>query len=316
MINLSQKNIVRVAKETGFLKDNVEKVMRLADILQFVFSSDWKDKLVLKGGTAINLFYRPLPRLSVDIDLDYIGHTREEMERDKELLWNFLRASLYQKNYALAPQSKRYFALDSCVFQYLNNAGNRDNVKIEINYLDRVHILPVNEKQIMTPVAESERKIQVLDVCELYGSKIAALIGRCKPRDIYDVYGLIAGGISVDRDLLRKCTVFYNCIGGEANIREASFDILDGVTVRDINRQLKPMLNRNEHFQRDDAIEAVKDYLRKLLVLTDAEKEFVEKFQKKEYCPDLLFSYREIVNRIASHPMALWRMRSDGTDRA
>lgn len=75
MINLSQKNIVRVAKETGFLKDNVEKVMRLADILQFVFSSDWKDKLVLKGGTAINLFYRPLPRLSVDIDLDYIGHT-------------------------------------------------------------------------------------------------------------------------------------------------------------------------------------------------------------------------------------------------
>ena len=86
MINLSQKNIVRVAKETGFLKDNVEKVMRLADILQFVFSSDWKDKLVLKGGTVINLFYRSLPRLSVDIDLDYIGHTREEMERDKELL--------------------------------------------------------------------------------------------------------------------------------------------------------------------------------------------------------------------------------------
>ena len=44
--------------------------MRLADILEFVFTSKWKDKLALKGGTAINLFYRELPRLSVDILLD------------------------------------------------------------------------------------------------------------------------------------------------------------------------------------------------------------------------------------------------------
>lgn len=72
MINLSQKNVVKIAKETNFIKDNVEKVMRLADILEFVFTSKWKDKLALKGGTAINLFYRELPRLSVDIDLDYM----------------------------------------------------------------------------------------------------------------------------------------------------------------------------------------------------------------------------------------------------
>ena len=113
MINLSQKNVVKIAKETNFIKDNVEKVMRLADILEFVFTSKWKEKLALKGGTAINLFYRELPRLSVDIDLDYIGDTKEEMEKDKEELWNFLQMALFQKNYSLSPQSKRYFALDS-----------------------------------------------------------------------------------------------------------------------------------------------------------------------------------------------------------
>lgn len=86
MINISQKNVVKIAKETNFIKDNVEKVMRLADILEFVFTSKWKGKLALKGGTAINLFYRELPRLSVDIDLDYIGDTKEEMEKDKEEL--------------------------------------------------------------------------------------------------------------------------------------------------------------------------------------------------------------------------------------
>lgn len=95
----------KIAKETNFIKDNVEKVMRLADILEFVFTSKWKDKLALKGGTAINLFYRELPRLSVDIDLDYIGDTKEEMEKDKEELWNFLQMALFQKNYSLSPQS-------------------------------------------------------------------------------------------------------------------------------------------------------------------------------------------------------------------
>lgn len=39
MINLSQKNVVQVANLTGFIKDNVEKVMRLADILEFICSS-------------------------------------------------------------------------------------------------------------------------------------------------------------------------------------------------------------------------------------------------------------------------------------
>ena len=79
MINLSQKNVVKIAKETNFIKDNVEKVMRREDILEFVFTSKLKYKLALKGWTSINLFYRELPRLSVYIDLDYIGDTKEEM---------------------------------------------------------------------------------------------------------------------------------------------------------------------------------------------------------------------------------------------
>lgn len=309
MINLSQKNVVQVANSTGFIKDNVEKVMRLADILEFICSTQWKDKLVLKGGTAINLFYRQLPRLSVDIDLDYIGQSKEDMEEDKERLWEFLQTSLYQKNYSLSPKSKRYFALDSAVFQYVNNAGNRDNIKIEINYLDRNHILPIKEMPLTTPVVQSGITINVLDVCELYGSKLAALLGRCKPRDVYDVYGLVKDNIVSDMDMLRKCAIFYNCIAGEANINEVSSDILDGVTERDINRQLKPVLKKSEKFNRSEVISELKEYLKKLFVLTEKEKLFVEKFNAKQYCPELLFEDEQILRRIAHHPMALWRMR-------
>ena len=130
MIDLSRKNIVKVANESGFIKDNVEKVMRLIDILETVFSSKWRDKLVLKGGTAINLFYMNMPRLSVDIDLDYTGESREEMLADKENLREYMRNVLFQKGYSLSDASKSYFALESYVFQYLNNGGNRDNIKV------------------------------------------------------------------------------------------------------------------------------------------------------------------------------------------
>lgn len=77
--------------------------------------------------------------------------------------------ALFQKNYSLSPQSKRYFALDSAVFQYINNAGNRDNIKIEINYLDRKHVLPLCDKPIKTPVAEKYPDVEIyvstLDRC-------------------------------------------------------------------------------------------------------------------------------------------------------
>lgn len=91
MIDLTADNIRATAKATGFIKDNVEKVMRLIDILEAVFSTKWRDKLVLKGGTAINMFYMGMPRLSVDIDLDYRNNKPTEYyERMAERSINFI----------------------------------------------------------------------------------------------------------------------------------------------------------------------------------------------------------------------------------
>ena len=41
----------------------------LVDVLPYVAQ---QEVFALKGGTAINLFHRDLPRLSVDIDLTYL----------------------------------------------------------------------------------------------------------------------------------------------------------------------------------------------------------------------------------------------------
>ena len=71
MANFDEMTINAVHQETGFDQFYIEKVLRLLAILKTFFSHPvLKDKYVLKGGTALNLFYFDLPRLSVDIDLN------------------------------------------------------------------------------------------------------------------------------------------------------------------------------------------------------------------------------------------------------
>lgn len=74
------------AQELGFNRDTLEKVTRLYNILRFFNTMPIiKNNLALKGGTAINFTMLNLPRLSVDIDLDYTNNIQKEdmlIERD------------------------------------------------------------------------------------------------------------------------------------------------------------------------------------------------------------------------------------------
>ncbi len=50
-------------------------------------------------------------------------------------------------------------------------------------------------------------------------------------------------------------------------------------------------------------------FLSNLLVFTARESEFIDKFRKREYNPELLFDDSQIVERIRHHPMALWKTK-------
>ena len=71
--------IGRAAQQYGFVRDTFEKVIRLKEILRFLNEEDYlREHLLLKGGTAINLTVFDLPRLSVDIDMDYMPNDTKE----------------------------------------------------------------------------------------------------------------------------------------------------------------------------------------------------------------------------------------------
>jgi len=78
MINTT--DLRTLANSTGHRAEILDKVIRLIGLLNQIFDNSFlRDKLALKGGTALNLFYFDVPRLSVDIDLNYIGSTDRDM---------------------------------------------------------------------------------------------------------------------------------------------------------------------------------------------------------------------------------------------
>lgn len=312
-MNYTKQYLSELALKTNFIKDNLEKILRLSEILRFLNSDlNFKGKFVLKGGTAINLTCVELPRLSVDIDLDFTSNLyKEEIEKVKEDLGEKLKNYMWQEGYSLNTEPRKHYALLSFTFSYINNALNRDNIKIEINFMDRCHILPLEYKQILNRNVVDDFSILVLNTIELYASKINALLSRSTPRDLYDVNLMINKGIIQDNNLLRKCLIFYNMVGGEGDIDNVSYENINRINFTKFKMQLKPVLAKSDKFDLNVAKTNVINYLKSLIKLTKEELMFVYEFRNKNYRPELLFDNHEIVNRISLHPMALWRCRKN-----
>ena len=198
MFKYSAKEVNKIANDTIFNKNICEKVLRLFSILNFINNSEFKDALALKGGTAINLFILNLPRLSIDIDLDFtLPLNKEELLSYRAKIDYLIRGFMTDEGYILSYKSKFIHTLDSYVYSYLTTSGSKNVLKIEINYSNRMHILKTNIKKSTNLLGETA-SINCLADYELIGSKINALLIRTTPRDIYDVYNIIKNMFILD----------------------------------------------------------------------------------------------------------------------
>lgn len=161
--------------------------------------------------------------------------------------------------------------------------------------MDRCHVLPLEKKKILTKGIIEDFEVLALNTTELYASKINALLSRATPRDLYDVNAMIENNVIKDTELLRKCLVFYNAIGGDYDIQSLDYKNVERLDYRKYKTQLKPVISKDDKFDIEKAKERVIAYVKDLLVLTDGEKEFLSKLKEKVYEPELLFSNEEII---------------------
>lgn len=302
-----------MANKMNFVRDTLEKVLRLSEILNYLNSNPLtKENLALKGGTAINLTVFDLPRLSVDIDLDFANNlTREEMLTVRESIRDDIRTYMSTQGYAISPRSKAFHSLDSFVFTYQNLGGMNDNIKTEINYSLRAHIFDPVLRKMSLPEWNGGNTVKTLAPMELFAAKINALIGRAAARDLYDVHNMIKFGLFDESELsmLRKCVVFYTAISQDEIPDEYDFKRFGAITSRKIKTDLLPVIQKGEFVELESIKNEVSDFLAGLLTLTPAEREFLTRFKNKRYTPELLFDDMAILERIIQHPMAVWKMR-------
>lgn len=302
----------KMAQEYGFVRDTFEKVLRLKEILRYLNEEKYlREHLLLKGGTAINLTVFCLPRLSVDIDMDYTPNdTRADMLKAREKITTRIKAYMEAEGYHLSVGSRFMHSLDAFYYQYTNAGGNRDMLKIEINYSLRAHILEPVHRRILPDVFAGDMTIQMVAPMEIFASKGNALISRAAARDLYDWVNMIQAKLfEGDRDMFRKCFAFYATISSETVNQRFDMSAIDSLNFSKIRRDLFPVLSKRDNFALEERKQQAKEYITELMKLTELEEEYIERFVRKEYVPELLFDDEAVLERIREHPMAIWKCR-------
>lgn len=300
------------ARAYGFNRDTFEKVLRLRNILEYLGTNEYlREHLLLKGGTAINLTVFNLPRLSVDIDLDFVPNLeKEDTLREREQLTEMLKGYMTEQGYVLSEASRFSHSLDAFHYGYVNAAGNRDMIKIEINYSLRTHVLESENRQIVSDAFGEPIQVKTVAAMEIFAAKTNALLSRAAARDLYDFCNMIDKKLfTEDEDLFRKCIIFYATISAKEVNKTFDTSAIDSLMFSKIRADLFPVLAVKGKFDLEGKKRQAKECIAEIMKPTENEKEYMERFIAKDYKPELLFSDSDILNRIRNHPMALWKCK-------
>jgi predicted nucleotidyltransferase component of viral defense system len=161
----------------------------------------------LKGGTAINLFWRDMPRLSVDLDLLFPDHTltREDALKSISTALHESAEQLQKRGF----HARTVTAQDTSETKLLVQR-NGVEVKVEVNFVLRGTVFPVRTLPLSQTAQQqlmAEIDLPVASFEDVYGGKLVAALDRQHPRDLFDVMLLMQNeGITAK---IRRAFVVY-----------------------------------------------------------------------------------------------------------
>lgn len=312
-MRISQAKLVAEAEATGFRPDVLEKVALLLGLLGAIQSHPFlRGKLVLKGGTALNLFVFDVPRLSVDIDLNYIGaEDREAMLAERPKVEQAIQAVFSREGFTVRRTPEEH-AGGKWSLRYTNASGQSGNLEVDLNFMFRAPLWPTVIRDSLQIGAWRATGIPVLDQHELAAGKLAALLSRTQARDVFDSHRILRTG-GLDRDRLRIAFVVYGAMNRKdwrtVSINDVSLDPAE------LARQLIPVLRLSspeiKATPADYAsrlVEECRASLSAVLPLTDAERSFLGLLLDRGIIdPTILTSDPNLQQRIQSQPLLEWK---------
>lgn len=310
-VRFSESAIASAVRATGFRAEVLEKVLQLVHLLNAMTSHPGlKDKWALKGGTALNLFVRAYPRLSVDADLNYIGAVgRSAMLADRARIEGIAPAVFSREGFAVR-RVPREHAGGKWVLSYVSFTGQSGNLGLDLNYMFRQPLWDVQTADSHPFAGFQARRIPLVDPHELVAGKLAALLSRREARDLFDCHDIldIPG---LDRARLRLAFLVYGA-GNRRDWRTVSVRDVD-YDPADLAQRLVPTLRGD---RRDRASPKFGEWLAEqarrtvsaVLPLRENERAFLDLLlEKGENDPSLLTPDAGLQDRIRAHPLLQWK---------
>lgn len=311
-MKFSSSEIMPVAESTGFRAEMVEKVLHLLNLLDALNSHPFlKGKWVLKGGTALNMFMLDLPRLSMDIDLNYIGTLdREGMLMDRPKLEQAALAVFSREGFTTKRVPDEH-AGGKWRLSYQSFTGQSGNLEVDLNFMFRQ---PLWNIQIADshPFGDFQAKsIPVLDLHELAAGKLAALLARGQARDLFDCHRIL-NMIDLERDRLRIAFVVYGGMNRKdwrtVSIEDVDFDPAE------LTRLLIPTLDTRAIQEQSPAefgarlVRECREGLSMVLPFNDAERKFLDLLLDKGKIDSTILTADETLQkRIQQQPLLEWK---------
>ncbi len=309
----SRETLQRIASETGYQPATLEKALRLLDMLhEMAADPALRDKLALKGGTALNVFLLNLDRLSVDIDLNYIGALdREAMLAERPALEAALLRLLAAQGYQVRRQPDEH-AGGKWIARHASALGGQGVLELDINYMMRQSLFGALRMDSAAIGETRARDVLVTDRHEIVAGKLVALLDRRAARDLFDARRIL------DMPGLNwswiKGAMLAIGAAGRNDWRAANVNSI-GADPQELRQKLLICLPRTQ-FEGAGSVEAWVDEtvaqcrarLAPLLELTQNERDFLDDVIERGIVNAGLLDLEPAVqNRIAAMPMLQWK---------
>ena len=316
-MKISREKLLEEAEGTGFRPDVLEKVIQLLNLLGALRGHPFlTEKLVLKGGSALNLFFLDVPRLSVDIDLNYVGAAdRDHMIAERPQIDQAVQAVCAREGLEVRRMPGDEHAGGKWSLRYESALGQRGNLELDLNFMFRVQLWPAQVMDSRPVGSFRAYGVSVLNIHELAAGKLAALMSRRQLRDLFDVREIFRIG-EFDRERLRIAFVVYGAMNRKdwRTISPADIDIDAG----EIETQLVPLLRadlkQGRRAMSDLAVElgdACRRALSEVFPFSQSEMSFLNLLlDKGEIEPALLTSDKDLQGKIKLHPMLEWKAQN------
>jgi len=312
-MRLSAEKLAAQAESTGFRPDVLEKVAHLLGLLDTLQSHPFlKGKLALKGGTALNLFVFDVPRLSVDIDLNYMGaESRDAMLEERPKIEQAVQAVFKREGFTLRRMPEAHSG-DKWALRYPSASGQSGNLEVNINFMYRVPLWPVNTMDSHPLGTWRATGIPVMDTHELAAGKLAALLSRGQARDLFDSHRILHMD-GLDHERLRIAFVVYGAMNRK-DWRTVSVEAME-FDAAELTSQLVPTLRlgaiqetREPGNYGKRLLEECRRALSAVLPFTDAEREFLDLLlERGQIDSTILTADATLQNRIQQQPLLEWK---------